>query len=199
MSPTIVQVQDASNNNNVKYWDYSMDIMRKCFTMSLAGLVIQLDTTSTSACVLCRDYLQEGSPDIYIKVTQEDVDREYKNRSLIKHNRVSAETTAAYRKIVEAVLDYDIFLMHGAVVSVEDNAFMFSAPSGTGKTTHINLWLKNVKDAIVVNGDKPFRKSTQNGVLACGTPWCGKEDMNTNTMKPLHSIVLLERADNNNR
>lgn len=182
--------------DTIKFKDYSMDIMRECFTVSLAGLIIELDTISTSACVFCREYLQDGTPDIKIKVTREDIDREY-SRGIVFHNKVSAETTAVHRKIVEAVLEYNIFLMHGAVISIGDNAYMFSAPSGIGKTTHIKLWLNNVKNAIVVNGDKPFIKISQNKIMACGSPWCGKEDMSTNIVRPLKSIVILERAEYN--
>ena len=53
-----------------------MDIMRKQFTIRIAGLTIGIDTVSTSACVLCRDYLCEGEPDFVIRVEQEDIEKE---------------------------------------------------------------------------------------------------------------------------
>ena len=101
-------------------------------------MVIEIETVSTSACVLCRNYLQDASPDIAIRVTEDDINREFTESRTIRHNKVSAETTAVYRKIVESVLDYNAFWMHSAVISTGMNACMFSAPSVTGKTTHIS-------------------------------------------------------------
>ena len=76
---------------------------------------------------------------------------------------------------------------------------MFTALSGTGKTTHVQKWLDHIDRAYMVNGDKPFvivRKSGE-APLVCGSPWAGKEHLQTNTIVPLKSIVLLERAEEN--
>ncbi len=174
-----------------------MDIMRKCFTVGFAGFKFELDTPSTSACVLCKDYLLEGIPDIRIKVTEQDVNNEYIESKLSKPNKVSAETGAVYRKIAEEVLNYDTLLMHGAVIATGENAYMFSAPSGTGKTTHIKLWLENDRESFVVNGDKPLIRIIKDKAFACGTPWSGSEGMDTNRMVPLKSIILMERSEKN--
>lgn len=88
--------------------------------------------------------------------------------------------------------------MHGAIIVLNGCAFFFAAPSGTGKSTHILRWLERCPDAFVVNGDKPFIKFNDDGtVLACGSPWAGKENLYTNTMVPLKSIILMERAEDN--
>ena len=176
-----------------------MDIMRKQFTIGLAGLLIEIDTVSPRTCVYCMDYLQEGKPDIRIKVTEKDVENELLECESegIRKNRIGLETMCAYRKITESVIDYGIVLMHGAVIAVGNCAYMFSAPSGTGKTTHIRLWLRNANCAYVVNGDKPLIKVEEDMLIACGTPWSGDERMNTNTMKPLKSIIFMERSENN--
>ena len=54
-----------------------------------------------------------------------------------------------------------------------------------------------MEDAYVVNGDKPLIQITGTQAIACGTPWCGKEKMNTNIMVPLKAIVLMERGESN--
>lgn len=64
--------------------------------------------------------------------------------------------------------------MHGTVVDHNGQAYMFTAPSGTGKTTHAKLWLDNLPDAFIVNGDKPFIIAGDEQPKACGTPWAGK-------------------------
>ena len=107
------------------------------------------------------------------------------------------ELKCIYRKIIDVAVDYDVFLMHGAVVATNEQAFMFTAPSGTGKTTHVKQWLKNDKKSYIVNGDKPLIKITNEDAFACGTPWSGNEHMNTNSMVPLKAIVLMERNETN--
>lgn len=86
------------------------------------------------------------------------------------------ETLAALRKIADFMPEKDCFLMHGAVVAWKDQGYLFTAPSGTGKSTHLALWKKYLGDqAEVINGDKPFLKVMEDEVWVYGTPWAGKE------------------------
>lgn len=113
------------------------------------------------------------------------------------HKEDYLETIVIHRKICNELLSLNTFLMHGAVVAVDGNAYLFTADSGVGKTTHIRKWLKNIEGCFVVNGDKPLIKITDTQAIACGTPWRGKEEMGTKTMVPLKAIVLMERAEKN--
>lgn len=174
-----------------------MNIMQKNFIVKLAGLVIGIDTVSESACVLCRDYLYEGKPDLQIQITEADVEREFEKDIKVHKTRNSAETLALYRKIVEEITQFNTILMHGAVVAVDNKAYLFTAPSGTGKTTHIKLWLESIEHSYVVNGDKPLIRILDGKVYACGTPWAGNEGMNTNSMVELDSIIIMNRGDKN--
>ena len=105
------------------------------------------------------------------------------------------EAIAVNRLIATNMLSFDTFLMHGSVVALDNQAYMFTAPSGTGKTTRTRIFRELYPNSFVVNGDKPLIKITPNEAFACGTPWCGKEGWNTDTMVPLKAIFLLERAD----
>lgn len=174
-----------------------MDIMRKCFTVGIAGHIIEIETISPRTCIFCMKYLKEGVPDIRIRITEEDVNQEMLENAGNNPNPVDLETMAACRKVTEKLLDYDIILMHGAVIASGESAYMFSAPSGTGKTTHVKLWLRNLRDSYVVNGDKPFIKIEDNRLVVYGSPWSGQEHMNKNTMLPLKSIVFMVRSEKN--
>ena len=114
------------------------------------------------------------------------------------HSPAYLETIGAYRKIAEVMTAYDTFVMHGSVVATAEQGYLFTAPSGTGKTTRTKLWLDNIPDSMVINGDKPLIKVADDAVYVYGTPWCGKEGWNTNTSVPLQAIFLLERSDNGN-
>ena len=169
------------------------------FCISVAGKKIDIDSLYSEVYSLCENYLCEGEADIHVRISEEDIayEREEAKQEHVSYGDSYLETLAVYRKIAEALLEYDIFLMHGAVVAEGQDAYMFTAKSGTGKTTHIQKWLKNLENGYVVNGDKPLIRITDTEVEACGTPWCGKEKMNKNCIVPLRAIVFMERGENN--
>lgn len=77
------------------------------------------------------------------------------------------EETAVYRKIADKMVDYDTFVFHGSVIAVEGQAYLFTAKSGTGKSTHTRLWREMLGDkAVMVNDDKPMLRVTESGVTA---------------------------------
>lgn len=90
------------------------------------------------------------------------------------------------------------FVFHSSAVGCTDGGVVFSAKSGTGKSTHTSLWLKEFDDAYIVNDDSPIiRYEKKSRVSLCGTPWAGTTGINTNTIVPLRGIVFLERAPKN--
>ena len=107
------------------------------------------------------------------------------------------ESTAIYRKIAAKLPEYDAFVFHGSAVAVGDRAYLFTAKSGTGKTTHTRLWLKNIADSYVVNGDKPIIRLIDNTAYVCGTPWMGKEGYGCNRVVPLAAVCLIDRGQSN--
>lgn len=168
------------------------------FCISVAGCIIGINSIYTGVYDLCHDYLCEEEPDIQINIYEEDLEFEKsKADDAAVYSESYLETLAAYRKISKAILDYNTFLMHGAVIAYENESYMFTAASGTGKTTHIRLWLENLAGSYVVNGDKPLIKITKNEAIACGTPWCGKENLGRNCMVPLKAIIFMERGEDN--
>ena len=115
------------------------------FTISLAGKNIGIKSLYDEVYNLCREYLSDKEPDMTVTVCPEDIAYErLKNEREAKVEGIPAadysdsylETLAVYRKIASGMLGYDTMLMHGAVVAVKDKAWLFTAPSGTGKTTH---------------------------------------------------------------
>ena len=115
-----------------------------------------------------------------------------------EHAEPYLETLAVYRKLAQLLVQDDILLMHGAVVAVDGQAYLFTAQSGTGKTTHTRLWMQQFGDrAVMVNGDKPLLHITNEGVTVYGTPWDGKEHLSTNTSCPLKALCILTRSETN--
>ena len=176
------------------------------FNICLAGVVIGVETIFSETYSLCKDYLCEGDAAFSVKTNKADIDFEReKSKAEAKLMGVAPkdfsdsylETLAVYRKIVTKLVSFNAFLMHGSAVAVDNSAYLFTAPSGTGKTTHTNFWLHNIEGAYIVNGDKPLIKVEENSVKVFGTPWSGKEGMNKNTAVPLKAICLLKRGKEN--
>ena len=89
-------------------------------------------------------------------------------------------------------------MLHGSTVAVDGRAYLFTAPCGTGKSTHTRLWRELFGDrAIMVNDDKPFWQITPDCVLASGSPWSGKHGLASNVCVPLRGICLLHRGKEN--
>ena len=96
------------------------------------------------------------------------------------------------------MLQYGGFMLHSSAVIMEGKAYLFSAPSGTGKSTHTGLWQKVFGDRVqILNDDKPAIRALDDGVFAYGTPWSGKTDLNINVKAPIAGICFLERSENN--
>ena len=96
------------------------------------------------------------------------------------------------------LLQFDGMLLHASAVVVDGRAYLFSAPCGTGKSTHTKLWLQVFGDrAVILNDDKPALRH-ENGVwYAYGTPWSGKHDISSNIRVPVAGICFLYQAKEN--
>lgn len=146
------------------------------------------------------DFLTDAPADFVVQSSQEEILHDGAEfRRVNPRGRVfkgEIESIVLLRKIADTLVESDTILMHGAVIAAGGAAYLFTAPSGTGKTTHMRLWLDKLPGAYVVNGDKPF-VIVGDTPLACGTPWCGKERMGTNDIVPLKAIVMMNRAEEN--
>ena len=95
------------------------------------------------------------------------------------------------------LIDKGGFMMHASAVCYQNQSYLFSAPSGTGKSTHANNWLKVFSDAQIINDDKPAIRIIDNKVMVYGTPFSGKTNQNINTSCVLKGISFLSRGEVN--
>lgn len=177
------------------------------FLINIAGYTGQIDSLFESTRDYCRKYLAEGEADFSATVTREDLAFEQealRQEALEEGIKVRVFTdpfldrTAIQRKCAEFLFDRDVLMTHGSTVAVDGKAYLFTAKCGTGKSTHTRLWRQVFGDrAQMVNDDKPFLKLTENGVLACGSPWSGKHGLDNNITVPLQGICILERGKEN--
>ena len=168
------------------------------FKIRISDLTVRLTGLHQHTLDFCRDYLVESEDfDLWVTATEEDTLAE-----IARHAEVDSpeyyEKICLYRQIAERLPELDRFVFHGAAVEIGGRGFIFTAPSGTGKTTHIGLLLENYPENVdIINGDKPIVHIPDGGARVCSTPWAGKEGMNRNVSPELAGIVLLRRGEVN--
>lgn len=176
-------------------------------TYKIADNVFEITSVYEDVHQLCADYKCTDTPGFSISISQEDIDfeREKSRQEDIKEGIPVRnfgdnylETLAVYRKLCEIVIDHGILLYHGSVIAVDGKAYLFTAKSGTGKSTHTRLWREYFGSrAVMVNDDKPLIRITDSEAIVYGTPWDGKHHLSTNTSVPLKAICILDRGQEN--
>lgn len=156
---------------------------------------------------MCADYKTELPADYSISITAEDIESEHiiSDRIHLKEDGRCyhfeddyIESLAVYRKMAEQLLQENTILFHGSVIAVDGKAFLFTAKSGTGKSTHTANWRKYFGErAVMINDDKPLIKITDSEAIVYGTPWDGKHHLSKNTSMPLKAVCVLTRSENN--
>jgi hypothetical protein len=94
------------------------------------------------------------------------------------------------------LLRFGGMMLHSSCVEKDGFAYLFSARSGTGKSTHTHLWLENLENTRIINDDKPAIRCIDGVYYAYGTPWSGKTDESVNIGVPIAGIAFLSRGEN---
>ncbi len=97
--------------------------------------------------------------------------------------------------IGQLLLPMRVLLFHASYVNIGGRAVLFTAPSGTGKSTQAELWRK-YRGAQVINGDKAGISLGQSP-MAHGVPFSGTSGICHNTSLPLEAVVVLSQAKEN--
>lgn len=174
------------------------------FKMEIAGQVGEIHSLFDSTRDYCRKYLSEKEPAFQAEVKpadlefeQADLRREAEEEGMRVRTFTDPflERAAIQRKFAEFLFDKQVLMLHGSVVAVDGEGYLFTAKCGTGKSTHTRLWRQIFGTrAVMVNDDKPFVKLDGEQVLVCGTPWSGKHGLEENITVPLKGICILERG-----
>lgn len=170
----------------------------KLFTIKIADLIISIDNKYDFVRSFCKEYICDSATcDFQASATEEEISKE---KTALGSNASDGfiESVCIYRSIAKRLPHYNAFVFHAAAIEFNGKAYCFTAKSGTGKTTHINLWRKYIGDKVnVINGDKPIIRFIDKIPYAFGTPWSGKENYNNDIHYPLKSICFINQAQSN--
>ena len=171
------------------------------FSIKIANLYIKIVCNYETSKRYCEDYIVSNAENCDFEVKIDKSDLAYTLELLNKGNHRDEEKQDEYLEIISIhgkiaikLPEFGKFIIHGAAISYKDKGYLFLAPSGTGKTTHINLWKSNLDGVEIINGDKPIISLENDKTYVYGTPWSGSERFNTNKRVKLQSIILLKRG-----
>jgi len=170
------------------------------FKYKIADVVFNGEFSFKQTADYMKDYLAQADEqaEFTVTVTEDDLKKE-KTLAPEPVPEYCYEYTALYRKLLYVLLEkYDAFFFHCSAISVDNEAYMFTAQSGTGKSTHRNLWLKVFGDRVtVINDDKPIIRKIDGEFYVYGTPWRGKEGMGNNIRVKAKALCFLSRSEEN--
>ena len=90
-----------------------------------------------------------------------------------------------------------ITFVHSSVIVYRERAILFLGESGTGKSTHTRLWMKNIENAHLLNDDSPVIKVENGFPVIYGSPWSGKTPCYYPYKFPLAAVIRLSQAPHN--
>ena len=135
----------------------------------------------------------DGEPDIVIHAATELFHKRHPDTSLDICEYLSTGSS-----FYTQLLHFSGMMLHSSCVVMDNKAYLFTAPCGTGKSTHTKLWLEQFGDrAYILNDDKPALRFVDGKWYAYGTPWSGKHDLNRNTYAPIAGIAVLRQDKTN--
>lgn len=148
----------------------------------IAGLCVEMQPRTEFACKLLEAYkCNEQKADISIPPC--DGDQEY---------------AWLLEQLSLELLRFDGMYLHGGAVMMDGRVWVFTAPSGTGKSTHLALWKELMGDKVtILNGDKPFIRLENGQFRVYGSPWRGKEGWGVDGSGELAGIYILKRDAEN--
>ena len=93
-------------------------------------------------------------------------------------------------------LKQEVLILHASFIRWHDQGILFSAPSGTGKSTQASLWETHM-GAEILNGDRAGIRYADGSWMAYGLPYAGSSRIFRNSSAPIRAIVVLRQSPEN--
>ena len=136
--------------------------------------------------------------DIEISVSEEEI-YEKSLQSEFELPKSEYEGSLILTKLCSKLLEsYRGFFFHSSSLILDGKGYVFTAPSGTGKSTHTALWRKHFGSRVtMINDDKPLIRQNGEDFFIYGTPWMGKSNIGNNVKSTVNAVFILKRGEQN--
>ena len=181
------------------------------FTAEIADVPFEVRCFLPETEALLKDYRSDKTPEFVIDLADsaydglrtmlgESWDKQEDPFSVFRATSREAhvEEETFHWTLDQKLSPYGVFQFHGSAICLDGEAYIFTAASGTGKSTHTRLWREAFGDRVwMINDDMPYLRIFDDCVRAYGTPWNGKHHLGGNGSAPIKAIAWLRRGDEN--
>lgn len=157
----------------------------------IAGLKVEMEPRFGRLTKACEGYRSSGTP--VMTLTPDPRDEVQVQVPTQEEREYILHSAAFCREIIQ----HGRFFLHASAVVCGGGAYLFSGPSGIGKSTHTALWQKLYPGIQILNDDKPVIWPEKGHITAWGTPFSGRTDLQRNLGVPLMGICFLKQAREN--
>lgn len=159
----------------------------------IADLVVEIPATGDMVS-RCESYSYTGAETADIQIDS----GLYRYSVWPRMDEIGVSYMESGRQFFTKLLCYDGMMLHSSAVIIDDKAYLFSGPCGTGKSTHTRLWQQAFGPAAqIINDDKPPLRKIDGVWYAYGAPWCGKDGINQNRKAKIAGICFLKQSNEN--
>ena len=139
---------------------------------NIAGIIIDMNIRFPRLQRQAEAYRYDGDDDAMLKIR---LSEQFFQEKLAENPHLDFESIEYIwmgAEFYNSLIKFNGMLLHSSCVVYEGKAYLFSAPCGTGKSTHTQIWLRRFPGAYILNDDKPAIRIGKDGIYACGTPFC---------------------------
>ena len=157
----------------------------------IAGLKVEMEPRFGRLTKQCEGYRSSGTP---VMTLMPDPRDEAQVQVPTQEEREYILHSAAFCR---EIIQHGRFFLHASAVVCGGGAYLFSGPSGIGKSTHTAMWQKLFPGIQILNDDKPVIWPEKGKISAWGTPFSGKTQHQMNRGVPLRGLCFLKQAREN--
>ncbi len=164
----------------------------------IADIVVEMKQDFAETAYWYESYLYDGEeePEFSLEADPKRID--YLVTNGVDITPAVAENMLLCSGFNRWLLKYYGSYIHSSALLFDGKAYLFSASSGTGKSTHTRKWLKRFDDkAAIINDDKPSFRFIDGKCIIYGTPFAGGTDIQQNISAELGALVFVERGEEN--
>lgn len=168
------------------------------FNVRLAELNINIESRHEYVKRLFSEYIWPNDEPCDVVIRYDDAELTKERENFPGYPEPYYESLLIYRKICTKIIEYRAMLIHSSAISLDGEAYLFTAPSGTGKSTHTRLWREHFGDrALMINDDKPIVRERDGRFFVYGTPYMGQYRLGANIYAPIKAVCIISRGEQN--